>query len=147
MTCLSALYFGKNEVVNELCKKTHWGYKILPIFTLVFKNPATWLHSLHGALTLECDCPNETRQDTDRKGAGLLKHPPSCRLRNELLILSIGRTFSSQYHTKHVINVPRLSAANLTKGAQNFQTQEGDISALLSEFLGSPSATTGEGRT
>ena len=123
MTCLSALYFGKN-VVNELCEKTVWGYNIPPIFTLVFKNPATWLHSLHGALTLECDCPNETRKDTERKGAGLLKHPPSCRLRNELLTLSIGRTFSSQYHTKpDAISVPRLSAVNLTKGAQNFQTQ------------------------
>ena len=145
MTCSSALYFGKNEVVNEVCEKIVWGYKIPPIFMLVSKNPATWLYSLHGALTLECDCPNETRQDIELKGAGLLKHPPSCRLRNELLTLSIGRTFNSQYHTKpDAINVPRLFPVNLTKEAQIFQKQEGDISALLSEFQGSPSATTSE---
>jgi hypothetical protein len=66
--------------------------KVKLIFVLVLKNPATWLYSLHEPMTLECDCPNDTRRNVELVGAGLLRHPATCCLRNELLILSVGRS-------------------------------------------------------
>jgi hypothetical protein len=71
MTCLSALYYGKINAANELCERVVWGFKFEPIFVLVLTNPATWLYSLHDPLTLECECPNETRKDVELRGIHL----------------------------------------------------------------------------
>ena len=84
MICLSDIYYGKADAANELCERVVWGSKFETIFVLVLKNPATWLYSLQDPFTLECECPNETRKDVELRGAGLLRHSPNCRLRNEL---------------------------------------------------------------
>ena len=41
--CSSALYCGKTDAANELCKTDLFGPKFEPIFALVLKNHATWL--------------------------------------------------------------------------------------------------------
>jgi hypothetical protein len=81
MTCLSALYCGKICVASEHCERVVWGFKIEPIFVLLFQKPATLHYSLHGPLTLQCERPNETRKDVELGGGGgggFLRRPPTC---------------------------------------------------------------------
>ncbi|GFG30191.1 hypothetical protein Cfor_10174 [Coptotermes formosanus] len=142
MTCSSVLFYGKIEAAYTLFEKVVWGSRFQPIFVLVLKDPATWLYSLRDPLALECECPNKTRRDVKLEGAGLLRHPPMCHLRNELLTLSVGRSFKSEHllEPTHII-VPRIATLNLTKGHQIFQKEEGDIPALLSKLEESPSTS------
>ena len=75
---------------------------------------------------LDCECPNETRRDVQLVATVLLRHPPTCRLRNELLTLSVEITSNSQCYVKpNAINMSRLAAFKLSKGHQLFQKAEG----------------------
>jgi hypothetical protein len=65
--------------------------------------------------TLGCEYPNEARKYIDLMGAGLQRHLPTCRLQNELLTLSVGRTFKSEHQTQpNTLTVPILADINLT---------------------------------
>jgi len=115
--CSSALCCGKPDAANELCKTVLFGPKFEPTFVLVLKNHANWLYSLHDPRTLGCEYPSEARkyEYIDLMGAGLQPHLPTCRLQNELLTLSVGRTFKSEYQTEpNTLTVPILADINLT---------------------------------
>ena len=76
--------------------------------------------------------------------AGLQRHLPTCRLQNELLTLSVGRTFKSEHQTEpNTLTVPVLADINLTK--EVFQKEENDHFARLSVLEGNLSAISGGG--
>jgi hypothetical protein len=95
---------------NELCKTVLFGSKFEPIFVLILKNPVSWLYSLHDSLMLGCEYSSEARKYIELMGAGLQRHLPMCRLQNELLTLSVGRTFKSEHQTEpNTLTVPILA--------------------------------------
>jgi len=75
-------------------------------------------------------------------GAGLQRHLPTCSLQNELLTLSVGRTFKSEHQTEpNTLTVPILADINLTE--EVFQKEESDRFAHLSVLEGNLSAISG----
>ena len=135
-SCLSGLYYGKDEQILKYCEKFIVGQKFSPVIRRVKTNHGLWVYSVDRPYTFEARCETApTTREVILKGAGCVVQPEGCDWAHEEMTLEAWRSFQSSYTVEQTpVLLPKIKTLFLTYEHQVLQEQPGAVWEILESW-------------
>ena len=135
-SCLSGLFYGKDESILNYCEKFIVRQKFNPILRRAKTNHGLWVYSVDQSYTFEARC--ETAPTTRKvvlEGAGWVVQPEGCIWVHEEMTLEARRSFHSDYTVeRNPVILPTIRTLFLTPEHQVLQEQPDAVKDFLQEW-------------